>query len=63
MDEDNFTGLLCIEAQQEASTVAAVEGDGDGTIIFLVVAVGIGGKAEQLCFKKDTQLYIHNHIT
>ncbi len=45
MDEtqNNFTGLLCIEAQEEP-TVATESTNSGGTIIFLVVSVGIGGK-------------------
>lgn len=54
MDDSNFTGLLCIEAQEE-STVAAEESDNSGgIIIFLAVAVGIGGKPQQL-------ILMHSH--
>ena len=46
MDEnaDNSTGFLCIEAQEESTDATTEQGNSGGTIIFLVVAVGIGGK-------------------
>lgn len=46
--DDNQTGVFCIEAHNEEEDGTGKESSSSETVIFLVVAVGIGGELQHM---------------